>query len=486
LGRGENAVFLTRPDGESWTFETFTDGANTSAVWSEVSLGDLSTTGRLDAEHYRPIFIDNVQLLKTRVKHPVETFDNVLTSISGGATPLGADYPDHGIPFLRVQNIMPGYLNLDNVAYISEQVHHTLLSRSQLRVNDVLLTITGVSYGKAAYVPDGIGEANINQHSVRMHFTPNLLPEYVATFLNSRFGKLQTDMKITGVTRPALDYHEIGGILIPVLPIHEQQSIQQVLKQAEAIRRQAQRLYADAETILLHELGLDQVDLASELTYEMGFDQMMRAGRFDAEYYHPEKTHVLAQLERVPGETLDTYFHSVRQLVNPPNKYTEETVRNYDLTDALSYFLDDQLDPIPLHELGSTKKRIANGDIVVSRLRSYLKEIALVTGCNEIPCVGSSEFIVLRPISRQVKPEALLVYLRSPIVQKIVKWSQNGSNHPRFEENELLKIKVPDTLLVIQDTLKDIVIEMLSLKRESTRLLEEAKQSVEQMILEGA
>ena len=40
--------------------------------------------------------------------------------------------------------------------------------RSKLKQGDVLLTITGVSYGKSATIPQDFKEGNINQHSVKM------------------------------------------------------------------------------------------------------------------------------------------------------------------------------------------------------------------------------------------------------------------------------------------------------------------------------
>src|SRR5437868_5843619 len=149
------------------------------AVWSEVDFEGLSRTGRLDPEYYQPVYIENIAFLKHRCVHPVEPLASLLTSISGGATPRGAEYLDEGVPFLRVQNIMPGYLNLTDVVYISRETHNGELERSRLFPGDVLLTITGVSYGKAAYVPATLGEANINQHSVRMGLKANVLPEYL-------------------------------------------------------------------------------------------------------------------------------------------------------------------------------------------------------------------------------------------------------------------------------------------------------------------
>ena len=80
--------------------------------------------------------------------------------MSGGATPLGAEYSTEGVPFLRVQNIMQNYFNLSDMVYITKEQSNEI-ARSRLKEGDVLLTITGVSYGKSSVVPATLVGANI-------------------------------------------------------------------------------------------------------------------------------------------------------------------------------------------------------------------------------------------------------------------------------------------------------------------------------------
>ena len=160
-------------------------------------------------------------------------------------------------------------------------------------------------------------------------------------------------------------------------------------------------------------------------------------------------------------------------------------VCNYDLTDALRFFLPD-IETMPTDELGSMKKRFQRGDIVVSRLRSYLKEIAIVEATSPA-CVGSSEFIVFRARpDAGVCPELLLVYLRSEPVQKVLRWCQDGSQHPRFKDNELLSLKLPDRILKVQDEVKAKVREAIQSFYDAQNLLERAKARVEELIEGGA
>ena len=105
-----------------------------------------------------------------------------------------------------------------------------------------------------------------------------------------------------------------------------------------------------------------------------------------------------------------------------------------------------------------------------------------------MPAVGSSEFIVLRPREvgkKALSPETLLVYLRSLPVQTILKWSQDGSQHPRFNEDDLLAIPVPDAILRIAPKVDALVNEALTARAKAARLLEEAKAEVERLVLGG-
>jgi hypothetical protein len=165
-----------------------------------------------------------------------------------------------------------------------------------------------------------------------------------------------------------------------------------------------------------------------------------------------------------------------------PTKAREgEKVQNFDISSALEPFIEDAEPQIAV-EIGSLKKRFRTGDVVISRLRSYLKEIAVVRTSNTLPAVGSSEFVVLRPSEGSISAETLMVFLRCPLVQTVLKWSQDGSNHPRFAEEDLLAIPIPDAVLRVQKKIDARVQDAIEARRESARLLSQAKKTVENMI----
>ena len=237
---------------------------------------------------------------------------------------------------------------------------------------------------------------------------------------------------------------------------------------------------AHAETTLLDALGQQHWQAPEALTYERPSREVFAAGRLNAEYFHPAKADAQARLRSVASKTIGDYFVPVRSLWSPEEDALGDWVRNYNLTDALSPFLDTDKPPVHRDQISSIKKEIQAGDLVVSRLRSYLKEIAIVRNSRKWPMVASTEYSVLRPVNQSAPPiEAILVYLRSVLPQTVFKWSQDGSNHPRFDQEELLALPVPQEIIDNAAFYVDCVQEMIRKRERATQLLEAAKRAVE-------
>ena len=247
--------------------------------FSEVN---LHKDKRLDAEHYHPWHLENLRKIKEKAQ-PLSEF---IIHISGGATPLGAVYPEEGIPFLRVQNIMPNYISDSGIKHLSPSQNQEIL-RSQLKKDDVLLTITGVSYGKSAVVTDEFVGANINQHSVKMTVR-NIVPYFLSVFLNCKYGYSQSTRHVVGITRPALDYSAIKSFFIPDLDRKFQETIASYCSQAEKSKENSKQCYREAQTLLLTELGLADWQPKHQLTFVKTFTDTKHAERIDADYFQPK------------------------------------------------------------------------------------------------------------------------------------------------------------------------------------------------------
>jgi len=91
----------------------------------------------------------------------------------------------------------------------------------------------------------------------------------------------------------------------------------------------------------------------------------------------------------------------------------------------------------------SGKKIARRGDVIVSRLRPYLRQIALVPEDVAV----STEFYVLSPKSAGDDLAYLVPFLLSPRVQATLAAAQEGGHHPRVPRASLFALRVPHAVV---------------------------------------
>ena len=127
-----------------------------------------------------------------------------------------------------------------------------------------------------------------------------------------------------------------------------------------------------------------------------------------------------------------------------------------DTTHAQDGFVLARHAPQPAGTLGSAKRALQPGDVIVSRLRPYLRQVAYVdAGLFQLlpqgnGVVASSEFFVLRKRAA-LEPIALVPFLLSAPVQRALAAGQEGGHHPRFRRDLLASLPVPDAVIAQAD-----------------------------------
>jgi len=391
---------------------------------------------------------------------------------------------DEGVWFLRAQNVRPLLVDTTNRVLISTE-DAGKLTRNRIVKGDVLVTRTGANRGQCAYFDrEEVAIASSHTFIIR----PNTIdPEYLAVFLNTRNGTAQIDRGVYGAAQPEIAPYYLKNIWVPNASAKLVTTVKQCFSQSKKAATLAERAIGQAEEKLLEALGLADWTPPEPLSYSARASDAFAAGRLDAQYFMPAKEQVRQSLAALPGQALGDRVDSIRDMFVPDRAPPEKLVRNYDVTDALVPLLDAEKEPQAAGEIGSIKKTFHDGDVAISRLRAYLKEVAVVRTGDAIPSVGSSEFIVLRPKAGQadISPETLMVFLRATPAQTILKWCQDGSQHPRFSERDLLSIPVPYAVAGVSDQITSIVQEGFAARHKARQLLEAAKRAVEIAIEEG-
>lgn len=150
---------------------------------------------------------------------------DLATKVGSGVTPKGGAsvYQNNGIPLFRSQNVTNGGFLLDDIAYISEEIHKSMIG-TRLMPNDVLLNITGASIGRCYYLPKNFKEGNVNQHVCIIRPKVNVvIPAFLYYNLISAVGQQMIDVCQTGANREGLTKEDICNFEFDIPSLADQQ-----------------------------------------------------------------------------------------------------------------------------------------------------------------------------------------------------------------------------------------------------------------------
>ena len=197
-----------------------------------------------------------------------------------------------------------------------------------------------------------------------------------------------------------------------------------------------------------------------------------------------ERGHVLAPERYDPRRSVSAGdgFVMLRSLavlsrdVVPPGKRVGRCLV-LDTCDAREGIVVSRGEPGDLGAIGSAKKIIRAGDVIISRLRPYLRQVAWVDDAipraRDAELVASTEFFVLRPVGEQ-SIAFLVPFLLSRAIQEILAASQEGGHHPRFSDTTLSTLPIPRPLVDARDETSAAVERAVTLYRESECLISTA------------
>ena len=152
------------------------------------------------------------------------------TKVGSGSTPKGGNavYTSVGHCFVRSQNVGMGYLILDDIAHIDDDIHKKHKA-TELSEDDVLLNITGASIGRTAIATKEIEGGNVNQHVCIIRANSKVSPKFLCNYIQTK--KIQNYIRSlqTGGSREGLNFDQIRSFPISLPSIAEQNKIAQLL-----------------------------------------------------------------------------------------------------------------------------------------------------------------------------------------------------------------------------------------------------------------
>ena len=117
-----------------------------------------------------------------------------------------------------------GFLMLDNIAHINDDIHQKHKA-TEIYENDVLLNITGASIGRTAVATKELEGGNVNQHVCIIRTNSKVNPKFLCDYIQTQ--RIQNHIKSlqTGGSREGLNFEQIRSFPISLPSINEQNKL---------------------------------------------------------------------------------------------------------------------------------------------------------------------------------------------------------------------------------------------------------------------
>lgn len=182
---------------------------------------------------------------------------DITSKIGSGATPRGGknNYEKIGVAFIRSQNVRDFYFDYNQLAFINDN-QASQLSNVKVKLNDILLNITGDSITRCTLSPKDILPARVSQHVAIIRCHKNINSKFIMYNLQYMKNYLLSICKIGG-TRNALTKEMLANLTIDLPPKEMQDKIAALLGALDdkiALNKKINAtLEAMAKTLYMHE-----------------------------------------------------------------------------------------------------------------------------------------------------------------------------------------------------------------------------------------
>ncbi|MBR1730676.1 MAG: N-6 DNA methylase [Selenomonadaceae bacterium] len=452
---------------------------------TEIKFSSLNEENRIDPEYYSKKFLSLENHLDKLNCLTINNFAYVTDGIHESI-----DFDDNSkINLISAKAPKENYFDLSGTGYISKIQHENNL-RTILQENDVIISTVG-TIGNCAVVNKKILPANSDRHVGIIRIRKNFYPRYLSTFLLSKYGRYQTTRNITGNVQPNLFIYKIKEIKVPQLSKDFQQKIEKMISDAENLIDIADELYQSAEKILIHSLGLENFSPSTQnISIKSFSDSFIKSGRLDAEYYQAKYEECFALLNKFSTTSISQEYQIFK---NSGTNYSDgisdvgviktKQIKNQgvNINGVESYF-----DYATCVENKSTF--LENGDVIFATMGvGSLGKVSLFEYDGDKKFVTDSTLRIYRTKKNsKIRPEVLCLFLQTKLAQEIIyRYVVGSTGIINIYDNDMEKIPIPIINEEIQEKISSQIKKSFALRRESEKLLEEAKILVENAIEHG-
>jgi len=389
--------------------------------------------------------------------------------------------PIGGIPYLRVSNVKNGYIDLSNIEYVYSGKN---IGLNKINTGDILITRSG-TVGIPVLVTPEFNEMLISADFLKLVFKKRINnleinPYFIYIFLSSKLGISQSQRKLIGALQKHINTEGLSSIKIPIPSQSFQKGIEKIVKKSQIKRKLADGKYKEAEEILNRELGLKDLDLSTQKTFEAKSSEAK--DRFDPGYYQPKYKRIISKLKSQKSKLLGEIVKIRKGIEVGHEAYTNEgklfiRVQDYNEKGITISGSTNYVRQYLYEELKKEHKPNA-GEIIFSKDGTVGR--AFVVEKNNDEFMVSGGILILTP--RDIDNCYLALALNSLCVKSQAIRESIGAIIQHLSVNEVKNLKIPILSRYIQQKISPLIQQSFKLHQEAKELIDRAKREVERIV----
>lgn len=468
------------------------------AVWTQMPLGAVFQQGRWDAEYFQPAYLAIATKLASSENPHLGTL--ALLTCSAFYPSATDSYQDSGIPFIRCVDVnnhpmIHGDQPFERLPAVFVRAHKSIRTAQP---GDVVISKVG-SPCFASILDDSVGEAALTRTVLALSRirTDEANPYYLVAFLRSKYGFFQLLREREQQIQLQLTLDRVRKIRVFLPHRQFQDEIGALIKDYGKTLNRAKGNYSSAQRILEEQLQLGKIDLSHCVGYQSHLSQIIRARRWDSEFYKPKYQRVMDRVLRAKRTKVAGFIPVGRLISYLTNG---QTPLHHDLGVGEVHFLtaehvsdfrvDFGTDKRILrrhHETELVRTALRNGDVLVT-IKGKVGNCAVVRDCPEAANINQD--LALIRLRKEIHPYLFAGWFNSLMGKQLVEQRSTGGINPFLGLGNLrgmpFPILDPEEHRRIGKMIQQTVDKAYAAERGSSVLLEQAKRRVEELIEQKA
>lgn len=451
------------------------------AVFSRIYFTQLERAKRIDSEYYQPKYLTLAELHKRGQWLPIRKY---LELCEYGIS-IKMNEKGDGQKIFRMDDLKNGFAFDYEMKFAP--IDRDTFEKFKLFYNDILFNrVNSEEFVGRTGIFKLTGDYVFASYLVRLRTNNGMSPDALNLFLNCKYGILSIRrLSRRAVNQANVNAQELQSILMPRFSPDFQEMLTCCSNNSWTLYAESERLYKQAEQLLLAELGLQDWKPTHALTFVKSYSQAAKAQRIDAEHFHPKYGELREHIRRYSNGFLRiTDIATNSDETAEPTAQVENDYRYIELADINQVIgTIESANEIKGKDAPSRARMLLRaGDVITSTVEGSLDKVALVSEEYD-GAIGSTGFFVLRP--RNIQSGYLLALVKSMIVREQMRCESSGTILAAVPAKSLRNIIVPNIPPQKREEIAQLVEKSHAARREAKTLLEKAKRAVEIAIEES-